>query len=95
MVFARQIEALGRPDDVASALAPAAARSPWPAACARRASAVPARGPSTGAAGGRVGAAAEHGLRVPSADTARIQEMHITIIHGISELVDRHVAEQE
>jgi hypothetical protein len=39
--------------------------------------------------------AAGRGLRVPSAVTARIQEMHITLIHAVSELVDRYAAEQD
>lgn len=46
----------------------------------------------TGSAGGIVAEAAESGLRVPSTVTARIQEMHITIIHAVSELVDLHAA---
>ena len=46
----------------------------------------------TGAQGGRLGEAAAHALRVPSSVTARIQEMHITIIHAVSELVDARAA---
>jgi D-sedoheptulose 7-phosphate isomerase len=42
----------------------------------------------TGADGGRLASAAEHVLRVPSESTARIQEMHITVIHAVCELVD-------
>jgi D-sedoheptulose 7-phosphate isomerase len=46
----------------------------------------------TGAAGGPLADVAEHALRVPSDATARIQEMHITIIHAVSELVDAWAA---
>jgi D-sedoheptulose 7-phosphate isomerase len=46
----------------------------------------------TGAGGGRAGAVAEHALRVPSESTARVQEMHIIVIHAVSELVDAHAA---
>ncbi len=46
----------------------------------------------TGAGGGRLAEAAEHRLAVPSDDTARIQEMHITVIHAVSELVDARAA---
>lgn len=46
----------------------------------------------TGSSGGTVGAAAERVLTVPSDATARVQEIHITIIHAVSELVDRHFA---
>lgn len=46
----------------------------------------------TGAGGGRLLGAAEHALQVPSDATARIQEMHITVIHALSELVDAWAA---
>jgi len=46
----------------------------------------------TGASGGRLAEVAEHGMHVPSDDTARIQEMHITVIHAVSELVDAWAA---
>jgi D-sedoheptulose 7-phosphate isomerase len=42
----------------------------------------------TGAAGGE----AEHVLGVPSASTARIQEMHVLLLHMILEEVDRWAA---
>ncbi len=42
----------------------------------------------TGTGGGRLAGAVEHVLSVPSDQTARIQEMHITVIHAVSELVD-------
>jgi D-sedoheptulose 7-phosphate isomerase len=44
------------------------------------------------AADSRVAQAAEFRLCVPSDATARIQEMHITIIHAVSELVDARAA---
>lgn len=46
----------------------------------------------TGAGGGRLAGAAEHALLVPSHETARVQEMHITVIHAVSELVDAWAA---
>jgi len=49
----------------------------------------------TGGTGGRLAEVAEHSLCVPSADTARIQEMHITIIHAVSELLDARAAARE
>lgn len=42
----------------------------------------------TGAGGGAVADVADHVLRVPSAVTARIQEMHILIIHMLCERID-------
>lgn len=46
----------------------------------------------TGASGGRLAGAAEFALHVPSNETARIQEMHITVIHAVSELIDAWAA---
>ena len=34
-------------------------------------------------------------LRVPSWSTARIQEVHIMIIHSLCDLIDRHLLGQE
>jgi D-sedoheptulose 7-phosphate isomerase len=78
-VFARQIEALGRPGDVAIAIS-TSGRSPNILAGLRQAKAM---GLTTVALGGRGGGAmgplADHLLAVPSATTARIQEMHIAL----------------
>lgn len=48
----------------------------------------------TGASGGRLAEVAEHVIRVPSEVTARVQEMHITVIHAVSELVDAWAADE-
>ena len=42
----------------------------------------------TGSAQSGLSDAAEYAIHVPSDATARIQEMHITVIHAVSELVD-------
>jgi D-sedoheptulose 7-phosphate isomerase len=42
----------------------------------------------TGASGARLADVAEHAIRVPSDVTARVQEMHVIVIHAVSELVD-------
>ncbi|MFN2520772.1 MAG: SIS domain-containing protein [Candidatus Limnocylindria bacterium] len=42
----------------------------------------------TGGAGGAAAASADHALVVPSDVTARIQEMHILLIHLLCELID-------
>ncbi len=47
----------------------------------------------TGASGGRLAEVAEHVIGVPSDATARIQEMHITIIHAVSELLDTYATD--
>ena len=46
----------------------------------------------TGGTGGRLGEVADSVIVVPSDVTARIQEMHITIIHAVCALLDEHIA---
>jgi len=78
-IFARQIEALGRPGDVAIAIS-TSGKSPNVIAALKQARAM---GLVTAAFGGKGGGdlvgLADHLLVVPSTTTARIQEMHITI----------------
>ncbi len=78
-IFSRQIEALGRPGDVAIAIS-TSGRSPNVLAALRQARAM---GLVTVALGGKDGgdmvALADHALIVPSDTTARIQEMHIML----------------
>ncbi len=88
-VFARQVEALGRPGDVAVGLS-TSGRSPnvlAALAAARK------RGLATVLMTGETGRAeAERwdvGLVVPSAETAHIQEIHLAALH----LICRHVDE--
>ena len=42
----------------------------------------------TGSTGGKLAGLANHLLNVPSTNTARIQEMHILIIHLLCERID-------
>ena len=78
-IFARQIEALGRPGDVAIAIS-TSGKSPNVLAALRQAK---AQGLVTAALSGKGGGGfaglADHLLTVPSDTTARIQEMHITL----------------
>lgn len=78
-IFARQIEALGKPGDVAIAIS-TSGKSPNVIAALKQAKAL---GLVTAAFGGKgggdMGGLAEHVLIVPSDTTARIQEMHITL----------------
>jgi D-sedoheptulose 7-phosphate isomerase len=88
-VFARQIEALGREGDVALGIS-TSGRSPnvvfaLNAARSRRLVTVAL----TGNDGGPVGAAADIHINVPSASTARVQEVHRTLLHVICDLVER------
>ena len=88
-VFARQVEALGRPGDVAFGIS-TSGRSPNVLAglvTARE------RGLKTlaltGGDGGAIGEAADTHLNVASDSTARVQEVHRTLLHAICDLVER------
>lgn len=87
-VFVRQIEALGRPVDVAFGISTsgnsANVLKAIDAATAGRLKTVAL----TGGDGGLIGAAAEIHINVPDASTARVQEVHRTLIHVICELVE-------
>jgi D-sedoheptulose 7-phosphate isomerase len=87
-VFSRQIEALGRPGDVALGIT-TSGESPN---VLRALEAARARGlvtvALTGKSGGTAGTLAEIHINVPETSTARIQEAHITILHLVCELVD-------
>lgn len=87
-MFSRQIEALGRPGDVAVAIT-TSGRSPNVIAGLKTAR---ANGLSTvaltGRDGGEAGALADVHVNVPSEVTARIQEVHRTWIHAVCEWVE-------
>ena len=91
-VFVRQIEALGRPGDVAVAIS-TSGRS---VNIVKALETARARGlrtiALTGRDGGTVGAAADIHVNVPDASTARVQEVHRTLIHVICELVERSLS---
>ncbi|MEJ7754805.1 MAG: hypothetical protein WKF38_06440, partial [Candidatus Limnocylindrales bacterium] len=46
----------------------------------------------TGGTGGRLREVADRSIVVPSDVTARIQEMHITVIHAVCTLLDARIA---
>jgi len=78
-VFARQIEALGRPGDVAIAIS-TSGKSPNIVAALRQARAMKLVTAALGGkGGGDMTGLADHLLVVPSDTTARIQEMHIAL----------------
>ena len=89
-VFARQIEALGRRDDVALGIS-TSGRS---ANVLTAVEAANARGMKTialtGRDGGTIGKAAGIHVNVPHASTARVQEVHRTVIHAICALVEKN-----
>ncbi len=88
VVFARQVEALGAPGDVLIAITTSGrSKNVLAAVTAARAVGMKVVG-LTGAAGGDFVRACDAGVAVPSKNTARIQEGHITVGHVLCELVD-------
>ncbi len=91
-VFARQVEAYGQPGDVLLALSTSGRSANVVAA----AEAARARGVAvvalTGADPGPLGAAADEVLAVPEADTARVQEVHLTLLHVMCDEIERALA---
>jgi D-sedoheptulose 7-phosphate isomerase len=87
-VFERQVRALGRAGDVLVAIS-TSGNSPNVLAAAAVARALGVRVVAlTGQGGGRLAADADVALRVPSAVTNRIQEMHIAIGHMLCGFVE-------
>jgi len=88
-IFARQVEALGRPGDVVLGIS----TSGESANVLRGIEAATALGlrtiALTGRNGGALGAAAAIHINVPDASTARVQEVHMTVIHAVCALVER------
>jgi len=87
-VFARQLQALARPGDVAVGISTSgnAANVVAGLATAREIGMITVA--LTGASGGKAKSLVDHWVGVPSDDTPRIQEAHITIGHIWSELVE-------
>lgn len=91
-IFARQVEALLGPGDVLIAISTSGnAQNVVAAAQAARSQQVKTIG-MTGASGGKLASAVDLCLKVPSQQTPRIQEIHITIGHIICELVEEALA---
>jgi len=90
-VFARQVEALGRPGDVLS-LHSTSGESPN---VIRGAQSAKARGVAVvallGESGGQLKELADIALVVPSDDTARIQEIHLAVEHLVCEMVEERL----
>jgi D-sedoheptulose 7-phosphate isomerase len=95
-VFARQVEALGRSGDVLVAIT-TSGQSPNVTAAARAAQAA---GMTVVALSGKDGGPVAQALdaddveiRAPSTRTARIQEIHLVVIHSLCDLVDQRLFE--
>lgn len=92
-VFARQVEALGRPGDVLFALS-TGGRSPnvLKAVEASRARALSTYG-LTGAGGAALAERCDEAIVVPHTDPARIQEVHLFLGHLLCGGIERRLAE--
>jgi len=90
-VFARQVEALGQPGDVAFGIS-TSGESPNVVIALQVAK---ARGLKTvaltGRDGGSVGRAADIHVNVPDQSSARVQEVHRTLIHVMCEVIEENL----
>jgi len=89
-IFAKQIRALGRKNDVAIGIS-TSGNSPNVVAGFEAARALEMHTIAMTGSGGKVAALADLTLTVPVGTTARIQEAHIFMGHILCDLVDRHL----
>ena len=91
-VFQRQVEALGQPGDVAVGLS-TSGNSPNVLEAMKTARKMGLKTVGlTGRGGGALTGLVDHAIIVPSDNTQRIQESHITIGHILCELIEAHFA---
>jgi D-sedoheptulose 7-phosphate isomerase len=91
-VFVRQLEALARSGDAALAIS-TSGESPNVLDAIRYAREQGLRTVAlTGRDGGAIGRAAELHVNVPDENTARVQEVHRTILHAMCELIERDMS---
>jgi D-sedoheptulose 7-phosphate isomerase len=87
LVFARQIEALGKPGDVAIGIS-TSGNSPNVLRAIEVARKLQMATVGLTGRGGKLASAAEYCIRIPSDSTPRIQEAHILTGHILCEIVD-------
>jgi D-sedoheptulose 7-phosphate isomerase len=92
-VFRRQVEAHGRPGDVAVGIS-TSGRSPNVVAALRAAK---ERGLATvaltGEGGGELRGLADHLIDVPHPETARVQEVHAMVVHVLCQVVEEELVQ--
>ena len=91
MVFARQVEALGRPGDVVLGISTSGGSANVLAAFDAAKAGGLTTVALTGRDGGVVGKAADIHINVPAASTARVQEVHRTLLHAVCALIEREL----
>jgi D-sedoheptulose 7-phosphate isomerase len=87
-VFARQVEALGRAGDVAIGISTSGGSSNVLAGLQTARSRGLKTVAFTGRDGGAIGAMADLHVNVPHTVTARVQEVHRSLIHAVCELIE-------
>jgi D-sedoheptulose 7-phosphate isomerase len=90
-VFARQIEAIGRAGDLLLAISTSGESESILEALATAKAGGITTVALTGRDGGPAGASADIHINVPSPSTARVQEVHRTLLHAMCELVEREL----
>ncbi len=90
-VFARQVEALGRPGDVALAITTSGnSKNVVEAVGVANETGLVTAG-LTGMEGGELLGRVHHLVRVPSTNTQRIQEGHVALVHTLCDLIEWHL----
>lgn len=87
-VFARQIEALARPGDIAIGISTSGSSPNVVAGLVRARALGCATVGFTGNDGGRLAGIVDIALIVPSSSTARIQELHVVLAHALCEAIE-------
>jgi D-sedoheptulose 7-phosphate isomerase len=90
-IFVRQIEAHGRPGDVAVGISTSGASANVLAGVQYARSRGLKTVAFTGGSGGPIGAAADLHVNVPHDLTPRIQEVHRTLIHAVCDVIERQM----
>jgi D-sedoheptulose 7-phosphate isomerase len=90
-VFARQVEALGREADVLLGISTSGGSANVVAAFDAAKAGGLTTVALTGRDGGAAGAAADIHINVPAASTARVQEVHRTLLHALCALIEREL----
>jgi D-sedoheptulose 7-phosphate isomerase len=95
LVFSRQIEALGRPGDVAVGISTSGnSANVFHGLCVAQKMGLCAVA-VTGQSAGKLKGAADYCICAPSKETPRIQECHILIGHIIAELVEQAIFDEQ
>jgi D-sedoheptulose 7-phosphate isomerase len=93
-IFARQVEALCRPDDLLVGISTSGNSSNVCAAVSKARDIGCYIFGMTGEAGGRLAGLADVCLQIPSSDTARVQEAHILAGHLLCDLIEMQVCRE-